>query len=84
VLGPVDDVLAADPALPPQHGRNLGHGPLAPVRVGHGHHAGLEDVGVLDEHGFEGDRGYVFAAWGGWMLAGGSTCVGGRGMAYRK
>lgn len=40
---------------------HIGLGSFTPVGVGDGHHTGFKDVGVRDQHGFEGDRGDVFA-----------------------
>jgi hypothetical protein len=63
LLGPLNHLLPQRLAIRPVLGRHKRLGPLAPVRIRDGADADFEDGGVRREHGFEGDRGNVFAAW---------------------
>jgi hypothetical protein len=64
LFGPLNHLLTQRLAIRSVFGGYKCFWTLAPVRIGDGADANFEDGGVGREHGFEGDGGYVFAAWG--------------------
>lgn len=62
ILRPLNDLFTQLLVICAIFGCHESFRPLAPVRVGNGADAYFENCGVRREHGFEGNRGDVFAA----------------------